>query len=345
VSVGLLFRLSSPDGSPEPSYGEQLQPQAISGVPPEARPSVRYEEVRGAFKDGAAYVLMRPVYSFEALSYGPMVAGVLVSPRVAPAVFGLGLLEAIPEEALVAGADEDDADGDGISGRANYVEDVEAKAKRLGRFGWKANQPSLRQQNAGAFAGDLGITSPLFAGPLCEAGQEACLAGADGGDVDGFELDGDRLDKVTLYTHARAVPARRGVGEPEVERGEALFRGAGCAGCHVSRWVTGRGAIEEVSGQVIYPYTDLLLHDMGPELADGRPDGLASGSEWRTPPLWGLGLLGVVNRHTRLLHDGRARSVEEAILWHGGEGEAARERYKAMSAAERAALLTFMGSL
>lgn len=345
VSVGLLFRLSAPDGTPEPGYGEQLQPQAISGVPPEARPSVRYEEVRGAFKDGTAYVLTRPVYSFDELAYGPMVAGVLVSPRVAPAVFGLGLLEAIPEEALVARADEDDADGDGISGRANYVEDVEAKVERLGRFGWKANQPSLRQQNAGAFAGDLGITSPLFAGPLCEAGQEACLVSADGGDADGFELDGERLDKVTLYTQALAVPARRGVGEPEVERGEALFHGAGCAGCHVSRWVTGRGAIEEVSGQVIYPYTDLLLHDMGPELADGRPDGLASGSEWRTPPLWGLGLLGVVNRHTRLLHDGRARSVEEAILWHGGEGEAARERYKAMSAAERAALLTFMGSL
>jgi CxxC motif-containing protein (DUF1111 family) len=345
VSIGLLFRLSVPGGGDEPSYGGQLQPQSILGVPAEARPVVRYEEVPGTFADGEAYSLARPIYTFEELAYGPMAADVMVSPRVAPPVYGLGLLEAIPEEALLKRVDAEDKDGDGISGRANYVMDVEAGAMRMGRFGWKSNQPSLRQQNAGAFAGDLGVTSSLFSGATCAPGQAECLASPDGADEDGLELSDDRLDKVTFYTHTLAVPGRRGAGEREVLRGKALFMSAGCAGCHVARWETGPAAIPELEGQVIYPYTDLLLHDMGPELADNRPDGLADGQEWRTPPLWGIGLLHVVNRHTRLLHDGRARTISEAILWHGGEAEGAREAYRKMSASDRAALLRFMESL
>ncbi|HEY0096255.1 MAG TPA: di-heme oxidoredictase family protein, partial [Archangium sp.] len=211
------------------------------------------------------------------------------------------------------------------------------------RFGWKANQPSLRQQNAGAFRGDIGITSDLFPEEDCPPAQAACRAAPSGGAP---ELDAQKLEHVTFYTRMLAVPARRNVDDSEVLRGRRLFRELDCAACHVPRLET--GIVEdapELSKQVIFPYTDLLLHDMGAELADDRPDFEATGREWRTPPLWGIGLVETVNRHTRFLHDGRARSLEEAILWHGGEAERSREHFRELSAPDRAALLRFLESL
>jgi CxxC motif-containing protein (DUF1111 family) len=267
----------------------------------------------------------------------------LMSYRQAPALIGLGLLEAVPEETLRALADPDDADGDGISGRANRVWDLKSGAVRLGRFGWKANQAGIEQQTSGAFLGDIGITSPLHPANNCPPAQTTCAAQVDGGEP---EADQETIDQVTYYGRLLAVPARRDAQDGEVLRGKELFADAGCASCHTPKFVTGElDGLPEVSNQTIFPYTDMLLHDMGEELADHRPDFLATGREWRTPPLWGLGLIRVVNDHTNFLHDGRARDVSEAILWHGGEATDAREAYRSMDARERAALLRFVESL
>ena len=346
---GLLFRLSIPGVDPvtggpvaDPTYGGQLQDRAILTVPPEGRFLVNYREVPGEYEDGTPYTLLQPDYSFVELAFGPTHPDLLVSPRIAPAVFGGGLLEAIPESDILALADPDDADGDGISGRANMVWSVQAGDTRLGRFGWKANVPTLEQQIAGAFHGDVGITSPLFPEENCPDGQADCQAALNGGAP---ELPQDRLDKITFYNQTLAVPAMRDVDDPQVRDGARLFLKAGCAVCHTPSHTTGQHPVPAVSGQVIFPYTDLLLHDMGEGLADGRPDFLADGREWRTPPLWGIGLIENVNNHTRLLHDGRARNVAEAILWHDGEGLAAREEFRKMSREEREALLRFLESL
>ena len=345
----LLFRLSLPgvreNGGPlpDPRYGDQLGPQSILGVAAEGRVAIGHTEVPVVLADGEEIVLLRPEYTFADLAFGPLEAETMVSGRVAPFLIGLGLLEALDEETILARADENDADGDGISGRANWVWDERAEAVALGRFGWKANQPTLEQQNAGAFLGDIGITSELFPVQNCTEIQSACSAAIDGGDP---ELDPEKLDLVTFYTHTLAVPARRDIDDAEALAGEALFARIGCASCHLPDLTTGeRPGIPEVSGQRIHPYTDLLLHDLGEELADGRPDFLASGREWRTPPLWGIGLVEVVNRHTNFLHDGRARNLTEAILWHGGEAEKTRDAFSALSGAERAAVLRFLESL
>jgi CxxC motif-containing protein (DUF1111 family) len=333
----MLLRLSNDD-----IYGGQLQNASIPGVPAEGRVEIDWEEVPGTYADGSAYSLRRPTYRFEELAFGPMAADLLISPRTAPANFGLGLIEAIPEPDILAREDPDDADGDGISGRANHPIDVATGQPALGRFGWKSNQPSLRQQSAGAFNGDIGITSSLFPAQNCPPTQNDCVAAIDGGDP---ELDAAKLDDITYYGRTLAVPARRGADEDDVLRGKKLFGDAGCNGCHVARWETGTHELPELEHQVIFPYTDLLVHDMGADLADGRPDGDADGQEWRTPPLWGIGLLPVVNDHEYLLHDGRARGFAEAILWHGGEAEPSREAFRAMSAGERDLLIEFLGSL
>ena len=212
----------------------------------------------------------------------------------------------------------------------------------LGRFGWKANQPTVEQQTAAAFLGDLGITSELFPDDNCSALQPDCLSAPNGGNP---EIEAERLAKVVLYTQTLAVPAMRDFDDPQVLQGASLFVQARCAACHTPQHTTGPHELEAVSNQTVYPYTDLLLHDMGPELADGRPDFEASGQEWRTPPLWGIGLVETVNGHTMFLHDGRARSLVEAILWHGGEGTAARDTFKAFTEEEREALIRFLKSL
>jgi CxxC motif-containing protein (DUF1111 family) len=352
--LGLLLRLSVPGtdshGGPvdEPTYGGQFNHQSILSVAAEGTSSVAYVEQPGTFSDGTPYSLRVPTYAFGDLAYGPMAADVMVSPRVANAMIGLGLLEAIDEAALLALSDEADADGadadgDGVSGRANYVWSAGAEAQAIGRFGWKSNQPTIEQQISGAFLGDIGITSPMFPQQNCPAAQADCVASMSGGDP---EADQETIDQVTFYSRTLAVPARRDVKDEQVLHGKQLFRDAGCASCHTPKHVTDEfPGIPAVSNQTIFPYTDLLLHDMGDELADNRPDFLATGNEWRTPPLWGLGLVRVVNDHTFLLHDGRARDTSEAILWHGGEGAAARDAYRAMDADERAALLRFVESL
>jgi CxxC motif-containing protein (DUF1111 family) len=345
----MLLRISVPGAGPHggprphPVYGDQIQGAAIPQVGPEADVLVAYDEVAGAFADGTPYSLRRPSYQIRSPRYGALPRDLLLSPRVAPAMIGLGLLEAVPETTLRALADPDDRDGDGVSGRPNLVWDLRAQRTALGRFGWKAEQPSVLQQAAAAFAGDIGITSSLFPDENHTAAERECARQPSGGRP---EIGDELLAKVALYARTLAVPARRGADDPQVRAGEALFRRARCDACHRPRLETGdMPELPELAHQSIQPFTDLLLHDMGEGLADGRPAFAASGREWRTPPLWGLGLLEKVSGHGLLLHDGRARGPAEAVLWHDGEAAAARRAFVAMTAAERAALLAFLGSL
>jgi CxxC motif-containing protein (DUF1111 family) len=342
---GLLLRLSVGD-PPRPVrlYGSQLQDRAISGVPAEGRIEIALTPRRGTYADGTTFELMAPHYAIADAAYGPLARDVQISPRVAPGVFGVGLLEAVPEATVVARADPGDRDGDGISGRVNRVagERGSGGPTLLGRFGWKANVATVEQQNAGALAGDIGITSPIFSTANCPPGQRDCARAKDGGRP---EIDQRKLDRVTFYTRTLAVPARRDVGATMTDAGERHFTSLGCSACHLTSLKTGASDVAGLRDQLIHPYTDLLLHDMGPGLADGRPDGLATGSEWRTAPLWGIGLVSIVNRHTRFLHDGRARGLQEAILWHGGEAGRAREGFRTMPARERRELVAFLESL
>jgi CxxC motif-containing protein (DUF1111 family) len=347
---GLLFRLSTPGagshGEPlgEPIYGGQLQDKSILGVKNEARVRVSYTEMAGTYADGSGYSLRQPHYEFYDWQYGEPVAGLLFSPRIAQQMPGLGLLEIVPEADLLAWVDDNDRNHDGISGRANYVWDVENQTLTLGRFGWKANQPSLLQQTAAAFNGDIGITTTLFPNDHLSLYQQQQYPNVPNGGSP--ELSDETLRKVVSYVQTLAVPARRNHDDPTVLRGKYLFEQLNCSGCHRPTLNTGSGgAIAAIKNQTIRPYTDLLLHDLGEGLADQRPDFLATGSEWRTPPLWGIGLVETVNDHTFFLHDGRARNLEEAILWHGGEAEKAKDGFKKLTAEDRAAVLRFLESL
>jgi len=341
IPEGLTFRLSTVDGeqaqAADPLYGEQLDYYGVEGTPGEGSVAISHGTMEGSFADGSGYALQRPDYSFTDLAHGPMSGATLISPRVAPANFGLGLLEMIPEQDIYALADPDDANGDGISGRPNYVYDHRLNRPALGRFGWKANQPTLEQQILKALNADIGVTSAMF--PDDGATVRPASSGAT-------ELRDDDLTSLLFYMKLLAVPKQRDWQAPAVQRGRMIFRSIGCAGCHATHFITGDDpAYPELSRQTIHPYTDLLLHDMGEDLADNRPDGRATGREWRTPPLWGIGLLEAVSGHTRLLHDGRARNIEEAILWHGGEASASQNLYRRLPRTERNALLAFLGSL
>ncbi|WP_234638693.1 di-heme oxidoredictase family protein [Delftia tsuruhatensis] len=358
--AGLLMRLSipgeGPHGSPlpDPVYGDQFNTQGVLGVQGEGEVRIRYEQVQGTFADGTSYTLEKPVYEFKGLNYGPMAANVMVSPRIAPQVIGLGLLEHIPESEILANAAAQAALGGSIKGQPNYVWDAYGERMMLGRFGWKANVASLAHQTASAFLGDIGITSKRFPQQTCTPAQKDCLAAPHGKGAEGVEIEDRVLDDVIFYQATLAPPARRNPDDATVRRGEALFHAAQCAQCHRPSYKTA-GALfpglspalssKALSGQTITPYTDLLLHDMGEALADGRPDFRATGRQWRTPPLWGIGLLPDVNNHQRLLHDGRARGVLEAILWHGGEAEPSREKVRQFSAQDREALVKFVESL
>ena len=326
---------------PHPVYGDQIQNNAIAGVAPEAEVLIEWEEVPGKYADGLPYSLRRPSYRLVNSGYGELGGDLLMSGRVAPQMIGIGLLDTIADETLLALADPEDADGDGISGRPNRVPDRATGERDLGRFGWKGEQPNARQQVASAFAGDIGITSSLF--PVGSDTEGQGIDRPSGGEP---EVSDEILRLVTFYSKTLAVPAQRGHDDPGILAGAELFRAAKCNACHVETLTTAEDPeFPELSNQTIHAYTDLLLHDMGPGLADERPVFEASGSEWRTPPLWGLGLVFGVNRHNNFLHDGRARSFAEAILWHGGEAEASREAYRSMSADERRKLESFLKSL
>ncbi|WP_442786618.1 di-heme oxidoreductase family protein [Hydrogenophaga sp. NFH-34] len=371
-TVALLFRLSVPGTpdphagvKPEPVYGDQLNNAAIQGVQPEGQVEIRVQPVPGRFADGTRYTLQKPVYRFTKLGYGPMAPDVMVSPRIAPQVIGLGLLEAIPESEILANARDQAAAGGPIQGQPNRIWDAFAQKEVIGRFGWKANTGTVAHQSAGAFLGDMGITSSVNWRETCTPAQKDCLAAPHGGGrrkgrdglvpaamarADQPEIDDKTLGDVIFYTATLAPPARRQPDDPQVLRGQALFAQAQCATCHRPSYVTGAPPFPHltsasIAGQRIWPYTDLLLHDMGPDLADGRPDFQASGQQWKTPPLWGIGMFKAVNGHTRLLHDGRANGVLEAILWHGGEAQGAKETVLGMNQRDREALVKFVESL
>lgn len=344
----LLVRLSvagaNEFGGPMPhhNYGDQLNDLGVQDlVPAEGHATVNYTEREVAFADGETITLRAPQIQFEQLRFGAIAPSTMISARLAPPLIGLGLLEAIPEETLLAVAKQQAALG--ISGRPNYVWDVAAKKEVIGRFGLKANQPNIRQQVAAAFHGDLGVTSDYFPAENCPEVQKECRVLPPGGYP---ELTTRNIDAIQFFLRALAVPARRNLDDPMAQRGEQLFAQAQCAACHVPEIRTGAyPALPIGAEQAIHPYTDLLLHDMGEALADGRPDFKADGREWRTAPLWGLGLSAKVNGNASLLHDGRARDVAEAILWHGGEAQSAREAFRAMSKRDREALITFVESI
>jgi CxxC motif-containing protein (DUF1111 family) len=362
-AVSMFLRVSIPGGAehdiaeiqdyiataPEPNYGTQLQDSSLAGVPAEYRLQIDYAETEVHLSGGEIAKLRAPTYTAADLGYGPLHADAMLSPRVAPQMIGLGLIEAIPAADILALTDPDDADGDGISGRANVVWSKEFDTAMLGRFGLKAGNPTIMQQSAGAFAGDIGISSPLFptASGECTDQQTACQ-NAPHGDQDDrvFEIDQEGLDLTVFYSRNLGVPARRDVDAPEVLRGKQVFYETGCTSCHQPSFVTHRLEDQpEQSFQLIWPYSDLLLHDMGPGLADNRPEARATGTEWRTPPLWGIGLTEQVSGHSYFLHDGRARNLLEAVLWHGGEAETQKDAVIAMDPADRAALIRFLESL
>jgi CxxC motif-containing protein (DUF1111 family) len=358
-AVSMLVRLSIPDAPqyakvigqlgvvPEPVYGGQFQDMAVPGVAPEGKVRVDYTPVPVRFKDGTEVELRKPTLQINQLGYGPMHPDTRFSARVAPPMIGLGLLEAIPEQAILANAAAQAKENNGINGRPNQVWDDQLQKTVIGRFGWKAGQPNLNQQNVHAFSGDMGLTTSLRPFDDCTEAQTACKQAPNGNGPDGEpEVSDNILRLVLFYSRNLAVPARRGVNDPQVLAGKNLFFQAGCQSCHTPKYTTAADAAEpELANQVIRPYSDLLLHDMGEGLADNRTEFKASGRDWRTPPLWGIGLTQAVSGHTQFLHDGRARNLLEAVLWHGGEATAAQQQVLSFNAEQRAALLAFLNSL
>lgn len=341
---GMLMRISMPGtglhGAPIPvnGYGTQLQDKAIFGKEPEAKVNISYTEQGYSFADGETYQLRTPQYLFTNL-YIPA-SGYLISPRLAPPVFGLGLLDAIPVSSIVSNSDIKDANSDGISGKPNYVWDPEKQAIVLGRFGLKANTASLRTQVAAAYNHDVGITSSIF--PYESVFGQTQMDNL----LDDAELTDEILDAATFYVRTLQVPARRNTKDAEVKKGEQIFMEASCENCHKQTMYTQVDvSFPYLSNQRIHPYTDLLLHDMGEGLADKRPDFDADGNEWRTKPLWGLGLIEKVNFPGYYLHDGRARTILEAIMWHGGEAQSSVNYVKQLSKSDRNALMKFLKSL
>ncbi len=344
----MLVRLSipgaGPHGGPNPDrvYGDQLQNEGILGrVPAEGDPRLSWKSRSVAMAGGEIVQLRAPVLELRHLNFGPLGAEVMTSARVAPALVGVGLLDAVSEDTIRALAADEQRKG--LRGRPNVVWDLITGRDALGRFGYKANQPSVEQQTFIAYHADLGVTSRWFPEENCTDVQLQCLAEPPGGHP---ELPEAFLDPVLFYARALAVPARRNVDDAQVTRGTALFYLAGCDGCHTPTLQTGDyAALPALSRQTIHPYTDLLLHDMGDGLADGRPDFRAGPRDWRTAPLWGLGLSQTVNGNDSLLHDGRARNITEAILWHGGEAQPSREAFRMMPKPDREALFAFLRSL
>ncbi|MEM9966904.1 MAG: di-heme oxidoredictase family protein [Pseudomonadota bacterium] len=361
-SVSMLLRISVPDDAehnalktylsttPDPIYGEQLQDFSVAGHPAEGKMVITYSEEMIALSGGETVKLRKPQYDITNLGYGPLHPKARLSPRIAPQMIGLGLLDSIPVEDILALVDPEDSDGDGISGRPQIVTSRAYGVPMLGRFGLKAGQPSIWEQSASAFHGDIGISTTLFPAGYgeCSTSQHACRQAPDGNTPihDNVEISDDALRLVSFYSSNLGVPTRRDIDDPQVLRGKRVFYETGCIACHTPKFVTHRLPDQpEQSFQLIWPYTDMLLHDMGEGLADNRPEARANGREWRTPPLWGIGLTQTVSGHTYFLHDGRARSLLEAVLWHGGEAEAQKQRVTDMPPEDRVALIRFLESL
>lgn len=333
---------------PEPTYGQQLQDFAVQGLPIEGNMVVRYQPKPITLADGEVVTLRQPEYSVSNLGFGPLHPETMLSPRVAPPMIGLGFLEAINSADILAWQDPNDSNNDGISGKANIVWDQKQQQSALGRFGWKAGNPNLEQQNNSALNGDIGISNPSFTNHAGDCLQPICLNAPNGNTAaqDGLEASKQMVDLLLFYTRTITVPVRKNAKKPEVLAGKAIFYKAGCQQCHRASYKTPTDTvIPELANQTIWPYSDLLLHDMGEGLADNRPEFLANGREWRTPPLWGLSMTKTVSGHSYLLHDGRARNILEAILWHGGEATAAKDAVVNLTKAERNALISFLESL
>lgn len=318
---------------PDSTYGAQLSIHANHGVRAEAKIDVTYEALSGHYAEGTAYTLQKPTYHVSALGYGAFDADTLVAPRIGLALVGLGLLEQIPEQAILSSVDEEDKNQDGISGKANFVFDSETNSTVLGRFTWKASASSIKQQVAAAAHNDMGLSNPFFPTDNCTQKQKECLEQADTTTLD---LPQKRLDAITFYLQNLAIPTQRK--SSHFEEGKALFETLQCTACHTPSFSTHQGLS-------ISAYSDLLLHDMGEGLADGRSEFLATGSEWRTPPLWGIGLYEKVSGEANFLHDGRARNIEEAILWHGGEAEQSKKAFMALDKQSREILHDFLHSI
>ena len=346
--VSMVVRLSLPGEDahggplPHPDYGDQLQEHGELGrIPAEGEASIIWQDHEELLADGTRVPMRSPRVRFRKLAFGPLGTEVLTSMRVAPPVIGAGLLDAVPETAML-----EIAAGQkrlGLNGRPNYVWNAATQSVSIGRFGWKANQPNLRQQTAVAYLNDMGVTTPLFMRDNCPGIQTACRNRDTGTVPEQHRLP---FEEILFYTRVLGVPAQRHSGDPVITRGERIFAEARCAACHVPELKTGEyPELPRLANQVIRPYSDLLLHDMGEGLADGRPDFHAGPRDWRTAPLWGLGLSETVNGNATLLHDGRARTLAEAVLWHGGEAQASREAFREMSKADRDALFAFVQSL
>lgn len=336
TEVSILFRLFS-----SKAYGDQLNPLAISGIPAEGQMEVKIEFLRGKYPDGTSFEIRKPHFHAKNLRFGEFEKEVSVSPRMAPQLVGMAMIDAIDEKEILAKADPQDEDKDGISGKARWL--FEGGKRLLGRFGWKAEQYSLKKQNAAAFLGDLGLTTSHFPKENCPPVQKDCEKAPTGGSP---ELSDAIVDDVTYFLAALKVPAQR----PFPAKGERLFSQVRCDQCHTPTYANVKNPFfPSESPQTIAPYSDFLLHDMGEALADLAVDSTQPKSEfareWRTPPLWGIGLLPAVNGHQNLLHDGRARNIEEAILWHGGEAERSKQAFMNLSKEDRKLLLQFVESL
>jgi CxxC motif-containing protein (DUF1111 family) len=366
--MGSLVRLSKPGFNkikgiiPHPIYGDQIQGQSTSlahqlrhsqktgsiahDVAPEAYVYINWSKKTFTYPDQQQVILRRPELDFRNLGYGPLEEDTLFSLRIAPSIHGMGLLELIAQKDLDKLTDPDDLNSDGISGRSNQVWDVELKKTVPGRFGLKANKASLKMQVAGAFANDLGISNSLFPQQPCTEKQITCNQVPNGNDENGFEIADPLLELVTDFNRNLAPVLRRDFNDEIVNQGREYFYQVGCQKCHQPDFKTQPSRhLVHLGNQHIWPYSDLLLHDMGEALADNRPDYIATGSEWRTAPLWGVGLQESVNGSKALLHDGRAQTIEEAILWHGGEASIVKAHFTQLKQNERDALIKFVNSL
>lgn len=350
-----------------PNYGGQLQDRGIQGVPAEARIQIQWTDKPMTFADGHVETLRAPTFNLTNPGYGPFDNELMVSPRVALPMIGLGLLDQIPDADIkkqaVSNHKKADDDGNLIRGKFNLAMDPQTGKVGLGRFGWKAGQTKLLTQNQSAFNEDMGLTSSIRPHESCMPTQIECLKATTGADDQGngkpaVEVSDEVAKFVEFYTRNLAVPHRRNADDKQVLAGKKRFYDMGCQSCHTPRYQLPKTADDhlEQHGQVIYPYTDLLLHDMGDDLADRTIAGklppkdtqvefLANSYEWRTPALWGIGLAQTVDSQATFLHDGRARTLMEAVLWHGGEAARQREQVLKLDKQGRAELTAFLKSL